>query len=172
MFGIYRINKTFLPLLQKGSKIIITSSELAPLDPLPFTGIYAITKTAIEKYAFSLRMELQLLDIFVSVLRPGAVKTPLLKISTNELDKFVASTKLYTCNAQKFNQMVNSVETKSVPPEKVADLTFKILKAKKPKYIYNLNRNKMLKMLNMLPAKWQTKIIKKILTPKNKTKKN
>ena len=61
LFGLYRLNKEFLPLLKKGSKIVITSSELAPLDPLPFTGIYAITKAAVEKYAYSLRMEMNLL---------------------------------------------------------------------------------------------------------------
>lgn len=166
LFGIYRINKTFLPLLKKGSKIIITSSELAPLNPLPFTGIYAITKTAIEKYAYSLRMELQLLDISVSIIRPGAVKTTLLNTSTNELDKFVKNTKLYSCNAKKFHKVVNSVETKSIKPEKIANLAYKILKAKKPKYVYNINRNKLLKILNIMPQKWQTKIIKNILKDK------
>ena len=49
--GVYLVNKHFLPLLQRGSHILITTSELAPLDPLPFTGIYAITKAALDKYA-------------------------------------------------------------------------------------------------------------------------
>ena len=35
--GVYLVNKTFLPLLKKGSRIVITTSERAPLDPLPFT---------------------------------------------------------------------------------------------------------------------------------------
>ena len=51
LFGMYRVNKAFLPLLNPNSRIIMVSSELAPLDPLPFTGIYGITKSAIEKYA-------------------------------------------------------------------------------------------------------------------------
>ena len=51
LFGVYRINKTFLPLLKKGSRIVITTSELAPLDPLPFTGIYALTTSALDDYA-------------------------------------------------------------------------------------------------------------------------
>ena len=61
LFGVFYINKTFMPLLCKGSKVVITTSELAPLDPLPFTGLYAVTKGALDKYAYSLRMELQLL---------------------------------------------------------------------------------------------------------------
>ena len=75
LFGAYRINKTFLPLLKKGSRIVMITSELAPLVPLPFTGIYAITKTALANYTHSLRVELSLLGVFVSEVRPGAVKT-------------------------------------------------------------------------------------------------
>ena len=42
LFSVYRINEIFLPLLKDGGRILITTSELAPLNPLPFTGIYAI----------------------------------------------------------------------------------------------------------------------------------
>ena len=166
LFGVYRINKTFLPLLENNSRIIITTSELAVTNPLPFTGIYAISKTALDKYAFSLRMELQLLNINVCVIRPGAVKTNLLSVSTKELDDFCNNTKLYDYNAEKFKRIVNSVEVKNIMPDKVAKKVEKILKSKKPKYVYNINRNPLLKMLNILPAKWQTKIIKNVLTKK------
>ena len=166
LFGAYRINKTFLPLLKHGSRVIITTSELAPLDPLPFTGVYALTKTALEKYAFSLRMELQLLGISVSVLRPGAVKTSLLGVSTKELDEFCRNTKTYKYNAQKFKNIVDGVESKSVSPEIVANYAYKALTAHRPKYVYNINRNPLLKLLNALPESWQTGIIGKIL--KNK----
>ncbi|MBE7056501.1 MAG: SDR family NAD(P)-dependent oxidoreductase [Ruminococcaceae bacterium] len=163
IFSVYRINKTFLPLLKKDGKIIITSSELAPLDPLPFTGIYGITKTALEKYAFSLRTELSLIGISVAVIRPGAVKTNLLDISTTAMDKFIGVTKLYKCNAQNFEKIVNSVEAKNIPPERIAHLVCKILNKTQPKFVYNLNRNPLLRVLNTLPAGMQAWIIKKIL---------
>lgn len=163
VFGAYRVNKTFLPLLKCGSRIIITTSELAPLEPLPFTGIYAITKTALEKYAFSLRMEVQLLGISVSVIRPGAIKTDLLSASTKELESFCENTKLYSYNADRFRKIVNGVETKNLAPEKIAKIALKALTAKKPKYVYNINRNALLKILNVLPKKLQTKIIKRVL---------
>lgn len=88
LHGAFLINKIFLPFLGKGSRILITTSELAPLDPLPFTGVYAVTKSALDKYAYSLRMELQLLGIPVSVLRAGAVDTGMLGASTDALDRF------------------------------------------------------------------------------------
>ena len=171
-FSIYRINKTFLPLLNKGSKIIITSSELAPLDPLPFTGIYAITKSTIEKYAYSLKMELQLLGIDVSVVRPGAVKTSLLNVSMKELDNLCEKTKLYKYNTYKFKKIVTSVENKNINPDKIAKKVNKILLSKKPKFAYNINRNFLLKLLNFMPKRFQLFVIKKILQSKKSKEKN
>ena len=167
LFGAYRVNKTFLPLLEKGGRILLTTSELAPLSPLPFTGIYAVTKTALERYASALRMELQLLGIDVSVIRPGAVKTGLLSDSRKELDRFCANTRIYTYNAERFKKIVNHTEAKNVPPETVSKTALRALAARKPKYVYNINRNPLLRILNALPARRQTAVIGKIL--KNET---
>ncbi|MBR2441928.1 MAG: SDR family NAD(P)-dependent oxidoreductase [Clostridia bacterium] len=163
LYGAYHINKIFLPLLKKGSRILLTTSELAPLDPLPFTGIYAITKGALDKYAYSLAMELQLLGISVSVLRAGAVATDMLGVSTSALDRFCENTQLYSCNAKRFKEIVEGVEAKNVPPEKVAIKTEKILSKKRPKFVYTLNRNKLLLLLNALPKRLQLFAIKRIL---------
>ena len=155
VFGVYRINKIFKPLLFTGSRIVITTSELAPLDPLPFTGIYGITKSTLEKYAFSLRQETQLLGIPVSVIRPGAVKTGLLNISNVALERFHENTELYKSTAGKFKAIVDSVESRHVPAERIADLALEALESKKPKYIYNINRNPLLRLMNTLPDKMQ-----------------
>ena len=163
LFAIYRINKTFLPLLKEKGKIFITSSELAPLDPLPFTGIYGITKTAVEKYAYSLRMELQLLNKQVVVIRPGAVDTGLLNVSVDRLEKFCESTTHYQYNSKRFKKIVNSVEAKNIKPEKIALLVSKVIKKKNPKYVYKINRNPLLLLLNALPKRLQNRIIKNIL---------
>ena len=161
--GAFLINKTFLPLLGKGSRILIVTSELAPLDPLPFTGIYAVTKAALDKYAYSLRMELQLLGITVSVLRAGAVKTRMLGVSTDALDRFCEGTKLYSCNAARFKRIVGTVEARNIPPEKIAQKAVRILKKKNPRFAYSINRNPLLLLLNALPKLLQLFSIKMIL---------
>ena len=163
LFGAYYVNKALTPFLKKGSRIIITTSELAPLDPLPFTGVYAVSKAALDKYAYSLRMEMQLLGVSVSVLRAGAVKTNMLGASTSALERFCDKTELYKCNAARFRKIVDGVEAKSVPPEKIAAKTLKILAKKRPSFAYSINRNVLLLMLNALPKSWQTSIIRKIL---------
>lgn len=166
--GVFLVNKLFLPLLKKGSRILITTSELAPLDPLPFTGIYAVTKGTLDKYAYSLKMELQLLGIGVSVLRAGAVETGMLGVSTDALDKFCQKTELYSCNAERFKSIVERVEARCVPPEKIAKRSAKILSRRSPKFAYSINRNPLLLLLNALPKRIQLWAIKMVLKNKNK----
>ena len=161
--GVYLLNKAFLPLLEKGSRILITTSELAPLDPLPFTGIYAVTKAALDKYAYSLAMELQLLGVKVSVLRAGAVETGMLGASTAALDRFCEKTKLYSCNAARFKRIVDRVEARCIKPQKLARKCLRIVQKRKPAFAYSINRNPLLLLLNVLPKRFQLWVIKAIL---------
>jgi NAD(P)-dependent dehydrogenase (short-subunit alcohol dehydrogenase family) len=161
--GVFLVNKSFFSLLTRGSRILITTSELAPLDPLPFTGIYAVTKSALDKYAYSLRMELQLLGIGVSVLRAGAVQTDMLGVSTDALERFCHSTQLYSCNAERFQRIVGRVEARCVPPTVIADKCVRILSKRRPSFAYSVNRNPLLLLLNMLPKRLQLWAIRMIL---------
>ena len=168
LFGMYRVNKAFLPILNQRSRIIIVSSELAPLDPLPFNGIYGITKSAIEKYAYSLRMELQLLGHKVSVIRPGAVKTSLLDVSQKRIENFCDSTELYKNTSRRFLKLVNKIETSNVKPEKIAAKILRALQSARPRYVYNINRSPLLRLFNILPQHMQNWLIRKILTNREK----
>lgn len=161
--GAFLINKIFLPLLKKGSRIVMTTSELATLDPLPFTGIYAVSKAALDKYAFSLSMELQLLGIKVSVLRAGAVKTNMLGVSTDALERFCNSTRLFACNAKRFKDIVNRVEARNVSPHKIGTKILRILQKKNPSFGYSINRNPLLILLSCMPKRVQLWAIKLIL---------
>lgn len=161
--GAFLINQVFFPLLHKGSRILIVTSELAPLDPLPFTGVYGLSKSALDKYAYSLRMELQLLGIQVSVLRAGAVKTDMLGVSTDHLERFYKNTRLYTCNARRFRTIVNRVEARCISPEKIAKKTAGILQKRHCAFVYNINRNPLLLLLNMLPKRIQLWAIRTVL---------
>ncbi len=158
-----RINRIFLPLLATGGRILLTTSELAPLEPLPFTGVYAVTKAALDKYAEALRMELQLLGISVSVLRPGAVDTGLLNVSTQKLDAFCGHTRLYRVNAGRFRRIVERVETRKISPERVAALVRRILYTQRPRAVYTINRNPLLLLLNALPGPLRHGIIRCLL---------
>ena len=164
LFGAYRINKTFFPLVQNGNgKIFITTSELAPNKILPFNAIYSISKKSLDAYAQGLTMELGLLNIPVITLRPGAVETPILKDSSKEMNDLNNNTQLYKNTIAKFKSIVDKEQGGSISPDKIADLVFKILQKKKPKHIYTKNASLKLKLLSIVPAKLQIKIFKMIL---------
>jgi len=164
LFAAFRVNRAFLPLLAPGGKIVIVTSELAPLPVLPFTGIYAVTKAALDKYAEALRMELQLLGHPVIVLRPGAVRTGMLPASTEKLAQFCEETKLYSCNASRFRRIVEKVEARSVPPERVAALLSGVLAAPRPRPVYHLNRNPLLLLFGLMPQRTRLWAIRMILS--------
>ena len=108
-------------------------------------------------------MELQLLGIGVSVLRAGAVETGMLGASTTALDRFCEKTKLYSCNAKRFKGIVENVESRCVPPAKIAEKCARILGKRNPKFAYVINRNPLLLMLNIFPKRFQLWVIKQIL---------
>ncbi|MBR2909245.1 MAG: SDR family NAD(P)-dependent oxidoreductase [Clostridia bacterium] len=164
LFGAYRVNKTFFPLVQKGNgKIIITTSELAENKILPFNAIYSISKKSLDAYAQGLTMELGLLNIPVITLRPGAVETAIIKNSTEEMERLNAHTELYKNTITKFKRIVDKEQGGAIPPSKVASLVSKILKKKHTKLVYKKNVSKKLKLLNAVPLKLQLKLFKMIL---------
>ncbi len=163
-FSVYLVNKIFINLLNKNGKIIITSSEVAPLDPLPFNGIYSITKATLENYAVSLRQELNLLDIKVIILRPGAVNTGLIADSIKNVERIEKETVLYKDNAPLFKNIVEKNESKTIDAIKIAKLINKILIKKRNKLLYKINLNPKLILLSILPKRLQLFIIKKLIT--------
>ena len=164
VFGAYRVNKIFFPLVKNGNgKIIITTSELAPNKILPFNAIYAITKKSLDAYAQGLTMELGLLGVPVVTLRPGAVETPIIKDSNKEMQQLNDNTELYKNTITKFKSIVDKEQGSAISPDKIATLVYKILNRKKPKHVYSKNISKKLKLLSLISTKTQLKIFKTIL---------
>ena len=158
--GTVLVNKTFHSLLKKTGRIIVTSSEVAPLDALPFNGIYSVSKTALDSYAQSLRQELNLLGQKVITLRPGAVETPLSKGSAVSTQKLCEDTKLYKAESKNFCGIVEKFTGKPMSAEKFAVFAYKAAMKKHPKYIYAKHRNIGLMLLGILPKRLQCALVK------------
>lgn len=161
--GAYRINKEFLPLIRKGGRIIIITSELSYLYPLPFNGIYSITKTTLEAYAHSLRLELALIDIPVITIRPGAVDTRLLNDSLISMENMCKKTRLYRTNTEKFRNIMDRKFGRSMPPDKLAEIIYRTSVVTNPRASYTVGAGLGLRFFSALPARIQAKILKKLL---------
>lgn len=161
--GAYRVNKEFLPLVKNSGRIIIITSELSGLDPLPFNGIYSITKTTLEAYAHSLRLELALLDVPVITIRPGAVDTNLLNDTLSSMERMCEKTQLYKIGTVKFLNIMNKTFGKSMPPEKLAETIYRAAVASNPRATYTVGAGPGLRLFSALPAKIQAALLKKLL---------
>lgn len=163
LLGTMQVNNIFHKCLKKKGKIIIVTSEVATMDPLPFNGLYSISKSALESYAQALRQELNLLSQKVITIRPGAIKTPLSNNSLTDTDKLANETILYKKQAHKFLKITKKFMGTPIDPIKVAKLTYKVSKKKHPKLSYSIHRNIGLILLSMLPKRLQCFLIKQLL---------
>lgn len=165
-WGAMLVNRTLHKFLHKNGRIVIVTSEVAPLDPMPFNGLYSATKTALDAYAQALRQELNLLGQKVITIRPGAVQTPLSAGSVRATANLADQTALYRKQAKRFSGLAAKFMGKPIEPERLAVLIYKAATAKHPRLIYQKNRHLGLWLLNILPKSLQCRLIKFLLNMK------
>ena len=163
LIGTMLVNRTYHSLLNEKGRIIIVTSEVASFDPMPFNGLYNVSKTALDTYAQALRQELNLLGQKVITFQPGAVKTPLCDSSLDGTKNLVESTILYKKQAGKFLKLVTMFMGKPMNVKKMALYIYKKSMKKNPRIVYKKHRNFGLILLNILPKRLQCFIIKTIL---------
>ena len=160
LLGAMRVNKLFFPLLQENGKIVITTSEVAPLDPLPFNGIYSTTKTALDCYAQALRQEAGLLGRRVITIRPGAFNTPLAGGSIPSMHEMSQRSRYFGGQGERFETLMRKFTGKLQDPEKLAKTIFRAVHKRHPRNIYTVHSNLGLRLLSLLPKGMQVKVVR------------
>ena len=158
--------RVFHSLLSNTGRVIIVTSEVATYSPMPFNGLYNVSKTALDSYADALRQELNLLGQRVITIRPGAIETPLANASLTATETLAESTVLYKSQAKHFVSLVSKFTGTPMKPEMIAKLIYKASVKKKTKFAYSKNRNPGLVMLSLLPKRVQCFVIKLLLKRK------
>lgn len=164
LLGTVLVNRTFHRFLSSRGRIVIVTSEVAAFDPMPFNGLYNVTKTALDSYAQALRQELNLIGQTVVTVRPGAVETPLCASSVSATKNLAETTVLYKKQAKNFSGLAAKFMGKPMPPDALAALIYKAATAKYPKLIYCKHRNIGLVLLAVLPKRLQCTVIKLLLS--------
>lgn len=142
LFGLQELTNRLIPVFrEQGYGRIVNVSSVVGRLSLPFMGIYSASKFALEAISDSLRVELSLDDISVSLIEPGPIKT---RFSTNcagqgeeKLD--TASSKFgsaYTKYFEKRRDGGMSEDRFRLPPEAVAKKIFHALDSPHPKIRY------------------------------------
>ena len=161
--GTMLVNRVFYSCLAEQGRIIIVTSEVAGFDPMPFNGLYNVTKTALDAYAQALRQELNLLGQKVVTIRPGAVETNLSTESMKATQELADTTVLYRKQARNFAGLAAKFMGKPIKADALASLIYKATTAKHPKLIYKKHQNIGLILLNALPKRTQCAVIKWLL---------
>src|SRR5215468_1140178 len=126
-FGVVRMVKAVLPAMraQKGGLIAATSS-LAGIVPLPFWGHYCASKFAVEGLMESLRHELKPLGVQVTMVEPGAIKTPLWESPQ------AAAMAEYSPWRDRFFKTMKNAELNAPGPEVVAEVFADLVRSRNP----------------------------------------
>lgn len=161
--GTMLVNRVFHPCLKDGGRVVIVTSEVASFDPMPFNGLYTVTKTALDAYAQALRQELNLIGQRVVTIQPGAVATPLSSGSVKATRTLADTTVLYKTQAKSFSGLAAKFMGKPIAPEKLARLVYRAATSSHPRLNYRKHRNPGLVMLNLLPRRWQCTLIRLLL---------
>jgi NAD(P)-dependent dehydrogenase (short-subunit alcohol dehydrogenase family) len=156
VFGSYRVNSKFLPILKKpGGRIIHISSEAVKIN-VPFMS-YPVSKQALESYCRTLRQEMHFLGVEVCVIRPGAIRTPFLQNVKNAVNPVTGS--LLSSQFDAFISQAYREIGKTVEAEEVAAYIIDIYGKKKWKPVYKINNSLQLTVAALLPFRITESIV-------------
>lgn len=161
--GTMLVNRVFHRNLAEHGRIVIVTSEVAGFDPMPFNGLYNVTKTALDSYAQALRQELNLIGQKVITVRPGAVETPLSSTSIDATRQLATTTQLYRKQAGRFAGLAARFMGTPIKPDVLASILYKATVSKHPRLIYKKHQNPGLVLLHLLPKRLQCAVIKLLL---------
>ncbi len=168
VFGTLRITRALLPLLRKhGSARIVNMSSGAARVPVPTSGIYNMSKMAINGLTTTLRMEVAPFGIQVAAVEPGAVKTPM----THGADKNLAGVwetvpdslrSVYEPELIKANEyLVKQINRADAPEYIIKHGILRALTDKNPKIRYTVGSDA--KMLPLVQRILSEELFEKIL---------
>ncbi len=167
LIGTLNCIQAFLPLLgsdprsqeAKKGRIINVSSALGGKVGYPFYGAYCSSKHALEGFSEALRRELAVHGIFVSIIAPGAIKTPIWNKAESNL---VFEKYQHTVYKDAFAKMIcdmKSLGKNGLKPEIVALKILQAIESPNPKLRYTFIREFSLSLMYFAPRRLIDKLI-------------
>ena len=154
VMGTYRVNKTFLPLVEAAKgRIVNLSSETGWQSAAPFNGPYAMSKHAIEAYSTALRRELALLDIKVVTIQPGAFRTNMVAGIEKAFTAAEAETPKFAQVLRKLKALAGKEIESARDPDILAQVIETALTAKRPKPVYSVKPDRLRSTIEKLPLR-------------------
>jgi NAD(P)-dependent dehydrogenase (short-subunit alcohol dehydrogenase family) len=144
--GVLRCIQAFLPLLKPAHGRIVNVSSMAGRIGFPMVGAYCASKHALEGLSDSLRLEMKVFGIEVSVVQPGSIETPIWQRSGARAAKLLANMPAaghrdYQAMLQEAENSVKSGSSGGTQPQACADVVRHALTAKRPRTRYQVGKD-------------------------------
>jgi NAD(P)-dependent dehydrogenase (short-subunit alcohol dehydrogenase family) len=141
VIGHVAVTQSFLPLLRQGRGRIINIGSTGGRVAMPYIGAYNASKFAMEALTDSLRVELSPWRIYVSLIEPNFIATPIWEKSKVRADGILKdlppeASLLYGKRLVRVRDLYSKVGEMGTPAEEVAQAVFQALTTSKPKPRY------------------------------------
>jgi len=137
VIGVVAATQAFLPLVRAARGRIVNVGSISGRVVAPCFGPYAASKFALEALTDALRVELRKWDIFVSIVEPDTVRTPIWdKLEKQPGEHFVHTLELYDDELRALRKATYALGKTGMPVERVVRAVRHALSARRPKTRY------------------------------------
>lgn len=168
--GQVAVTQAFLPLVRQARGRIVNMGSIAGLSTMPLMGPYSASKFALEAITDALRLEVQQWGIYVSIIEPGAITTPIWNKSAIEAAEREAAIEtelrtLYKPVVAAVRKVVGKASKRAIAPDVVAKVVEEALTAPIPKTRYLVGGDAKLRalMVRLLPDRVSDRLLTWIL---------
>lgn len=171
LFGALATTQAFLPLLRRDRGRIVMLSSSAGRIATPFNGVYSAAKHALEGLSDALRLELRPWGIWVAVIEPASVATPIWEKpltywGSSQREAIPPEVRaLYGEALEALGRRLEEVTERALPPRAVVKAVRHALTSRRPKTRYAVGRDARLaeSMLRRLPDRWRDRLLARYL---------
>lgn len=146
VFGQIAVTQAFLPLLRTARGRIVNISSVGAHIAIPFGSLINATKSAFGIFNDTLRLELHPFGIHVSVVEPGAIKTPAVEKTLGDIEAVIR--RLPPKGAAQYGNMLRDFarrayerEMSGSSPAVVAEAIQHALTARRPRTRYRVGKH-------------------------------
>lgn len=170
VLGQVAVTRAMLPLIRKGAGRIVFVGSIGGRYATPFIAPYNSSKFALRAIADSLRGELHAWGIRVSLIEPGAVKTPIWEKGREKTDELAAglppeAMERYGKVLETARKMIAMQDKMGIPPLKVAEAIEHALTSSRPKPHYLVGKDARIQnaLFTFMPIRLRDALIRKVL---------
>jgi NAD(P)-dependent dehydrogenase (short-subunit alcohol dehydrogenase family) len=168
--GQVAVTQAFLPLIRQGGGRIVNISSVSGRAAMPFLGPYAVSKAALEAYSDSLRLELRRWGIYVSIIQPGSIATPIWEKGLSGSEAWLGklpdeALERYGRNVHRLRQRVIKSSAGRTPVKLVSRAIAHALTSRHPKTRYVVGNDALLALfaLRLVPDRLRDWFIARML---------